>query len=159
MNTYQAFLAAKLFRISNPLKHFEPDFEKIRFAAEVHRANGKVVLFSGCFLIGADTVAMPFSIAFSGRDGQRLSSLAQFAFFDARPDARILAFLSVIDFLEETGELPLGSLRVHTARIIGKNPGRRKDLCDGYPKLCERSAKDLPYDTEQELKRAQLVAA
>lgn len=163
MNIFESLLAAKLFRLSNPLKSFEPEFDKIRiitnFNREPGRKNGELVLCSGCFLIGAETVAIPFSIAFSGRDNRRTSSLAQFSYFDSRLEVRLLAFLSVLDFLEDIAELPLGSRAAHMGRIVSKRPGHRKEVCDRYPAFCERAVKDLPYETEQEVKRAQLLAA
>uniref|UniRef100_E1T7E8 Uncharacterized protein n=1 Tax=Burkholderia sp. (strain CCGE1003) TaxID=640512 RepID=E1T7E8_BURSG len=155
MNTFESFLAAKLFRISNPLKSFNPDFSKIRFVSNLNRMPGDprhaVALFSGCFIIGTETVALPFSMAFSGRNRRPISSLAQFSYFDARLEVRILAYLSVLDFLEDIGELPDGSRAEHMRRILSKRPGARREVCDGYPAFCERAAKDLPYDLSLEL--------
>ncbi|RKT25472.1 hypothetical protein B0G69_1188 [Paraburkholderia sp. RAU2J] len=155
MNIFESFLAAKLFRIASPLKKFNPNFDEIRIVSNFNRRPGDprcgLVMYSGCFVVGAETVVLPFSIAFSGRNGRSTSSLAQFSYFDARLDVRILAFLSVLDFLEATGELPLGSLAAHTNRIVSKRPGCRKEICDSYPEFCERAAKDLPYDMSLEV--------
>jgi len=154
MNTFESHLCAKLFRISNPLRNFSPDFSKIRFIRNFNRlpVKGKpLVLFAGCFIVGEGTVTLPFSMALSIRNGTPASSLAQFSYFDARIESRITAFLSVLDFLEATGDVPNGARVQHMERLLSNRPGARKAVVDDYPAFCERAAKDLPYDLSLEV--------
>ncbi|MEX3812142.1 hypothetical protein AB3X96_18070 [Paraburkholderia sp. BR13439] len=157
MNIFESFLAAKLFRLSMPMQNFQPDFNRIWMVSSVNRSipadqKSDIVMYSGCFMVGANTSLSPFSISFSLRNGLRKASLSQFAYHDGRPEIRIRAFLSVLDFLESTGELPLGTVAEHKARISG--PSRsRQEACDGYHDFCQRAAKDLPYELSLEALR------
>src|SRR6266702_33874 len=156
MNKFEAHLAAKLFRASNPLPNFQPDYDKIRCVRNTNREEGRLVMFSGCFVIGRSKALLPFAVSFSDRDGFAAAMLGSFAFGDSRPPSRITAFLSVIDFLVETGELPLGALEEHTERACGgkgaaHKSGERKAVCDAYAEFSVRAAKDLPYDLSLEV--------
>lgn len=154
MNTFESHLCAKLFRISNPLRNFSPDFSKIRFVRTFNRLHvpGKpLALFAGCFIVGRGTVTLPFSMALSVRNGMPQSCLAQFSYFDTRIETKITAFLSVLDFLEAIGDLPLGARVQHMERLLSNCPGARKAVVDDYPAFCERAAKDLPYDLSLEV--------
>lgn len=156
MNKFEAHLAAKLFRVSNPLPNFQPDFSRIRCALSASRDGGRLTMFAGCLLIGPRMSLLPFAVSFSDRDAVATAMLGSFAFHDGRLQCRVTAFLSVIDFLIETGELPLGALEEHMSRIWACKGApykgeERKAICDGYADFCIRAAKDLPYDLSLEV--------
>ncbi|CAN7312756.1 hypothetical protein [Paraburkholderia terricola] len=151
MNLYELHLCAKLFRISNPLRDFKPEFEKMRFVQSASRleslAHKPIVLFSGAYIIGQGLVTLPFALAFSLRNGLAHSSLPQVAFCDPRIASKLQAFLSILDYLESIGELPPGSRLAHQEKLLYRNDGSKKrGIVEDYPAFCDRAAKDLPYD-------------
>lgn len=163
-DVHELHLAAKLFRVSNPLPNFKPEFERIRFVKSIARVDAlkhkPLAMFSGAFIIGATTAVVPFSLAVSLRNGIPSSGLSQFAFFDCRLDSKLTAYLSVLDYLEAIGEFPPGSRAAHSERVLGKRQGDRAYVLRDYPAFCERAAKDLPYDLSLEvLRRIEGVAA
>ncbi|MFA8389734.1 hypothetical protein ACEPUD_06350 [Burkholderia ubonensis] len=153
----EKILTVKLFRLNESASDLNikirPENFTLRSSA-VHAVDGsKLVSFSGVFTDG-DFTTLPFAIAFSTRQrfGQ-VSSLQQFALSGRFPHCeRVWAFLSVIEYLEDVGELPRGALDSATNRITrgGARPDRVA-LCDEYAAFCMRAAKDLPYDLSLEV--------
>lgn len=161
----EAHLKAKLFRLAAVGRHeFENrnpmDFEMIasipkKMPVEI---NGKNVnlppFFAATFRDATASTVLPVILSFTPNATGKLSAaLGQLA-IGCRVSLRerILAFLSIISYLEDVDEMPNGSLRAHIQRITAG--GALKDrvaIADEYPQFCERAAKDLPYDTSLEV--------
>lgn len=112
------------------------------------RTYNKITMFSGAFIKGMDFTTLPFIVSFSYRAGEPRAAIGQFAIgCRLAANERTLAFLSVIDYLERSGDLPAGSLQKHKVRLTqsGQRPERAATV-DGYEEFCERALRDVPYD-------------
>jgi hypothetical protein len=143
------FLFAKLCRAINTIPHFKPNFDNVNFVSNVTNLDGKLSMFSGAFRTPNGWMTFPFAITFStDTRGDQVSGLWQLA-LAAKPlrDARVWAFLSVIDYLIDIDLLPKRAREDNKERISkgGALTGISEDIA-GYDDFCERSAKDLPYD-------------
>jgi len=136
-----------------PLSDFQlvPQMTRTAFKSEDKsdtRTYSKVTAFSGVFAKGLDYTTLPFIISFSQRAGVPISSIGQFAIgCRVGMRERVLAFLSVIDYLELCGDLPDGSLEGHVCRLThGGKLTERALAVSEYQDFCTRAARDLPYD-------------
>lgn len=158
----RAHLSAKLFRIASvcndgfdpaQLAQFQlvPQFMRTDFKSEDKsdtRTYSMITAFSGAFIKGQEYTTLPFIVSFSNREGVSRSSVGLFAIgCRVKTRERILAFMSVIDYLESSGELPRGSLEEHARRITqsGKLADRVAAVAE-YKEFCTRASRDLPYD-------------
>lgn len=158
----RAHLTAKLFRLASVNNEgFEPtrlsDFQlipKIILAsfksddqsdAETYN---KITMFCGTFANGLDYTTLPFVVSFNTRMGVQRAALGQFAIgCRVATRERILAFLSVVDYLELSGDLPGGSLEDHSRRLTKSGKlTERVAIVEEYKEFCTRAARDLPYD-------------
>ncbi|WP_334070669.1 hypothetical protein [Burkholderia ambifaria] len=158
----RAHLAAKLFRLAS-VNHegFEPvqlsNFQLIpkvtltSFKSKDKsdtRTYSKITMFCGVFAKGLDYTTLPFIVSFNTRAGVPRASVGQFAIgCRVTTRERILAFMSVIDYLELSGDLPSGSLEDHARRItMSGKLSERAAIVDEYKEFCTRASRDLPYD-------------
>ncbi|RQS98658.1 hypothetical protein DF048_05740 [Burkholderia seminalis] len=112
---------------------------------EIH---SRITAFSGAFAKDFDYTTLPFIVSFSYRAGVPRASIGMFA-ISCRMTVRerILAFLSVIDYLELSGDLPSGSLEGHKRRITQSGQlTDRAAIVDEYDEFCTRASRDLSYD-------------
>lgn len=144
-------LAAQLFRLvesdgSNQLNLRHQDF-KLHSSSTMRGI--RLISFSGAFLNSDRMATLPFTIAFSRTNRGVRAVPAQFVAAGIRtPHSNILAFCSVIDFLESTGEFPQADgLSEHIGYITkGGALSHRTAICAEYASFRERSIKALPYD-------------
>ncbi|AOI92779.1 hypothetical protein [Burkholderia pseudomultivorans] len=157
-----AHLTAKLFRLASINNEgFEPtqlpDFQLIPKIVLTSFKSGdqsdtgtynKITMFCGVFAKGMDYTTLPFVVSFNYRAGVPRAALGQFAIgCRVATRERILAFLSVIDYLELLGDLPGGSLEDHARRLTKSGKlTERVAIVDEYQEFCTRAARDLPYD-------------
>lgn len=143
------FLFAKLCRAINTIPNFKPSFNNVQLVSNVTNLNDKLSMVSGAFQMPNGWLVFPFAITFStGVQGDQVSGLWQLA-IAAKPqrNERVWAFLSIIEYLIDTGLLPKRSLEDHQERISkgGTLTGVSEAIVE-YDDFCERAAKDLPYD-------------
>lgn len=158
----RSHLRAKLFRLASANNadfesiqisdfQFVPQMTRTAFKSEDKsdtRTYSKITMFSGAFAKGLDYTTLPFIISFSERAGVPLSSVGQFTIAcRCGIRERVLAFLSVIDYLELSGDLPDGSLSEHSRRLTqgGKLTDRAATVAE-YKEFCARASRDVPYD-------------
>ncbi|WP_175720768.1 hypothetical protein [Burkholderia anthina] len=158
----RAHLTAKLFRLASVNNEgFEPtkltDFQLIPKIVLTSLRSGdqsdagtynKITMFCGVFAKGLDYTTLPFVVSFNARAGVPRAALGQFAIgCRVATRERILAFLSVIDYLELLGDLPEGSLEDHARRLTKSGAlTERAAIVHEYKDFCTRAARDLPYD-------------
>jgi hypothetical protein len=160
------FLFAKLSRSINTIPDFKPNFDNVNLVSNVTNLEGKLAMFSGAFLTPNGWLGFPFTITFStGLRGDQVSSLWQLALAaKVQRVERVWAFMSVIDYLIDTGLLSMRARERHKERISkgGLLTGVAEAIAE-YDDFCERAAKDLPYDASLEvlahLKYGDLAAA
>lgn len=145
-------LFAKLCRAINTIPNFKPSFDNVQLVSNVTNLDGKLAMVSGAFQMPNGWLTFPFAITFStGVQGSQVSGLWQLA-IAAKPqrDERVWAFLSIIDYLIDTGLLPPRSREDHKERISkgGTLTGVAEAIAE-YEDFCERAAKDLPYDMSE----------
>lgn len=147
-------LFAKLARSINTIPNFKPNFDNVNLVSNVTNLDGKLAMFGGAFRTPNGWLVFPFTVTFStGMQGDQVSGLWQLS-LAAKPhrDGRVWAFLSVIDYLIDTGLLPKRARENHKERISkgGSLTGVVEALAE-YDDFCERAAKDLPYDMSLEV--------
>ncbi|RZF31322.1 hypothetical protein EVC45_02395 [Paraburkholderia sp. UYCP14C] len=160
----EKLLFANLYRalcFEKSAARVKPDFEETKLVSTTLRDDvGRMRLFSGTFVTPDGTAIMPFALSFSGR-GDMDTSLGQLATYGYVKHQRshILGFLAIISFLIETGEINVRLERL-TSRFTNKGKyDNRVEFVAEWPEFRAASLKLLSYDTEQEFKRTELVAA
>ncbi len=158
----RAHLQAKLFRLASVNNtgfepsnladfHLIPNFIRTAFKSDDPndtRTYSRITAFSGAFAKGFDYTTLPFIVSFNYRAGVPRASIGMFAIScRATLRERILAFMSVIDYLELSDDLPIGSLDGHKRRITMSGQSTdRAAIVDEYEDFCARASRDLPYD-------------
>lgn len=151
---HDSFLLAKLFRTINTVNGLTPNFEATKFISEFKRLDGKISMFSSCFIPPNKPAIFPIAMTFIEYvRGNPVSNLHMFSVAAKTSQAeRVWAFLSVIDHLVAIGVLPEGSREEHINRLtFCGGHAERTACCERYADFCTRAAKDLPYDLSLEV--------
>ena len=146
-----SLLRAQMFRLLEGDGNNVLDVKADRFKlvpTVTKRGNDRLLAFSGVFINERITV-MPFTVSFSEtpKDGTK-AILRQFATGGIGSyKSRVLAFLSVIEYLESVGLLGSGSFNMHIQSLTMPHAIQdRVDACEYYPEFRRRAIRDLPYD-------------
>ncbi|TDN69092.1 hypothetical protein [Paraburkholderia sp. BL10I2N1] len=153
-----SLLAAQFFRLAadDGINKLDLDTSSFEFVPTATRRSSSLVAFSGFFINGRVTT-IPFVISFSKTSKTSASMRAMPMQFTAScigsQRSRLLAMLSVIDYLERDGELPPADGLVEHISYLTKGGvlTDRAAICKEYPAFRERAAKDLPYDLSLEV--------
>ena len=126
------------------------DYDQMTLQSTILRnRNGSIRLFSGVFMTSMRSSAAPFSLGFYGADWSCVSQMSLVTHRGTRPS--VLAYLSIIDYLCERGELNNDLQRyIESVGKQGKNV-EKAAAAEGYAEFKLRAAKDLPYDLSLEV--------
>lgn len=156
----------RLIDLSTIIKDFCPNYDNAKLCSSVITDNGKMVLFSGVFVVGGRLTVLPFSLAFYSREERALETgPSTLVIVDgrsnpaARARAKVLAFLSIIDYMIDTGLLDrtLGDI-IGRVTAGGKLDFRAR-VCDEYADFKASAIKALPYDLSPEFLGEEVAAA
>lgn len=159
-------LAAQLFRLSesdNISKRSvrAADFKLIPSYSRNIAGTHRLIAFSGVFIDKNGVTTLPFTVSFtSSARGLRAVPPQFCAAGIGTPLSRILAMLSVIDYLESVDELSRrDGLEQQVSHMTkGGALTERSELCAAYPTFRERAIKSLPYDDSLLLLGAKVAA-
>ncbi|KWA08766.1 hypothetical protein [Burkholderia territorii] len=147
----EKLLIAQIARLSNASGANRQTVSASTLKLVTHRTDAHgLVWFSGCFLDGDHgAVICPFNLTLSKHEDKLRSATFQFAISSIRgKESRLLAFYSMIEYLERSGALPPErGLSYHVNRLTRNGTlGFRVALVEDYAQFRVRAAKDLPYD-------------
>jgi|GEM_PF-6826034 len=135
------------------MRHTRIDYDHFGFhGGAVRTSQGNIRLYSGVFYAsGAMSSAAPFSIAFF--NGQREdTNLYQMSlpFHRGNSRASVLTYLSILDFLADTGEIT-HTVEEYIARLTdGGRYTTRTQYAAEYSEFKAKAIKSLPYDLSLE---------
>lgn len=152
--TGELFLFSKMFRLLNPMEDYKPNYDEIRFRRCRFPGHKEALWFvSGVFYDRHGHSFFPFNLAFRSINGLRCTGLSQLAVHGRiDTEGRRLVLMAILDYLVSADKLQATERDQMFRRLCSHN--LTGDLNEKYHALCQRAAKDLPYDMEQEINAA-----